>query len=38
MWKNSLNHSSIIVKYGVACVLIYYNKYKMQFVNNDFNI
>jgi hypothetical protein len=38
MRKNSLNHSNIIAKYWVACVLIYYNKWKMQFVNNDFNI
>jgi hypothetical protein len=29
MWKFSLNYSSIIVKYWVACVLIYYNKCKM---------
>ncbi len=33
-----LNHSNIIVKYWVACILVYYNKCKMQFVNNDFNI
>jgi hypothetical protein len=26
------------IKYWVACVLIYYNKCKMQFVNNGFNI
>jgi hypothetical protein len=38
MWKHSLNHSNIIVKYWVACVLIYYNKCKMQFVSNVFNI
>ncbi len=38
MWKHSLSHSNIITKYWVACVLIYYNKWKMQFVNNDFNI
>jgi hypothetical protein len=38
MWKNSLNHSSVIVKYWIACVIIYYNKYKMQFGNNGFNI
>jgi hypothetical protein len=37
-WKSSLNHSSIIVKYWVACVLVYCNKYKMQYVNNGFNI
>jgi hypothetical protein len=38
MWKCSLNHSSIIVKYWIACVLIYYNKWKMQFVSDGFNI
>ncbi len=38
MWKNTLNHSSIIAKYWIANVLIYYNKCKMQIVNNDFNI
>jgi hypothetical protein len=38
MWKNALNHSSIIAKYWVACGLVYYNKCKMQFVSNDFNI
>jgi hypothetical protein len=38
IWKNSLNHSSIIAKYWIAHVLIYYNKCKMQFVSNDFNI
>jgi len=38
MWKSSLNHSSIISIYWVARVLIYYNKCKMQFVNNDFYI
>ncbi len=38
MWKHSLNHSSIITKYWVAYVLVYYNKCKMQFVSNDFNI
>jgi hypothetical protein len=38
MWKNSLNHSNIIAKYWVTCVLVYYNKCKMQFVNNGFNI
>jgi len=29
MWKNSINHSTIIVKYLVAYVLVYYNKCKM---------
>jgi len=29
MWKNSINHPTIIVKYLVACVLVYYNKCKM---------
>jgi len=38
MWKHSLNHSSIIAKYWIACVIVYYNKWKMQFVSNDFNI
>jgi hypothetical protein len=38
MWKYLLNHSSIIAKYWISCVLIYYNKYKMQFVHDDFNI
>ncbi len=38
MWKKSFNHSSIIAKYWVACVLGYYNNYNMQFVSNDFNI
>ncbi len=38
MWKNSLNHSSIITKYWVACALFYWNKCKMQFVSNGFNI
>ncbi len=38
MWKKSLNHSNIIAKYWVVCVLIYHNECKMQFVNNDFNI
>jgi hypothetical protein len=38
MWKNSLKHSSIITKYWVAHVLVYYNKHKMHFVNNSFNI
>ncbi len=38
MWKASLNHLSIITKYWVAYVLFYYNKCKMQFVSNGFNI
>jgi len=38
MWKHSLNHSNIIVKYWIACVIIYYNKCKIKFVSNDFNI
>jgi hypothetical protein len=37
MWKNSLDHSNINEKYWIACVLVYYNKWKMQFVYNDFN-
>jgi hypothetical protein len=36
MWKNSLNHSNIIVKYLIVCVLVYFNKYKMQFLSNGF--
>jgi hypothetical protein len=38
MWKFSLNYSSIITKYWIACVLVYYNQFKMKFVNNGFNI
>jgi hypothetical protein len=38
MWKNSLNHSIIITKYWITCVLLYYNTCKMQFVSNGFNI
>ncbi len=38
MWKKSLKISSLIVKYWVGCVLIYYKKCKMQFGNNGFNI
>jgi len=37
-WKNSLNHSSIITKQYVACVSIYFNKCKMQPMNNNFKI
>jgi hypothetical protein len=37
MWKNSLNHSNINEKYWITFVLVYYNKCKMQFVNNGFN-
>jgi hypothetical protein len=30
MWKESwLNHSNIIAKYWIACVLVYYNKCNM---------
>jgi hypothetical protein len=36
--KKSLNHSNIITKYLVACVLVYDNKSKMQFLSNNFNI
>jgi hypothetical protein len=36
MWKKSwLSHSNIITKYSI---LVYYNKCKMKFVNNDLNI
>jgi hypothetical protein len=38
MRKKSLNHSSIIVKHLIACVLIYFNKSKMQLVRNGFDI
>ncbi len=38
MWKISLNNSSIITKYWITCVLVYYNKSKMKFMNNGFNI
>jgi predicted SprT family Zn-dependent metalloprotease len=38
MWKNSLNHSSKIIKHWIAYVLIYYNKCKMQPRNNGFNM
>jgi hypothetical protein len=38
MWKNSPNHSSVIAKYWIACVSIYDNKSKMQFVSNGSNI
>jgi len=38
MWKNLLNHSNIIIKHWTACVSIYFNKCKMQLVNNGFNI
>jgi hypothetical protein len=38
MWKISLSDSSIITKYWVTCVLVYYNKSKMKFVTNGFNI
>jgi hypothetical protein len=38
MWKKLLNYSNIIIKCWVTHVLVYYNKCKMQFVNNGFNI
>jgi len=43
MWKNLINHSSIIAKHWIACVSIYFNKIyfnkcKMQLVSNGFNI
>jgi hypothetical protein len=28
MWKKSPNHSTIIIIYWVACVLVYYNEWK----------
>jgi hypothetical protein len=39
MWKNSLiKLFKYNYKHWVACVLIYYNKSKMKFVSNGFNI
>ncbi len=38
MWNLLLNYSNIITKCWVTHVLIYYNKCKMQFMNNGFNI
>jgi hypothetical protein len=38
MWKNSLNHWSIIVIHWIACVLVNYGKYKMQLLSNGFNM
>ncbi len=38
MWKNSLNHWSKITKHWIAYLSIYYNKCKMQPMNNGFNI
>jgi hypothetical protein len=38
MWKNSLNQSSIITKCQVACVSIYFNKWKMKHMDNNFNM
>jgi hypothetical protein len=38
LWKKLLNHSNIIAKHWVACVSIYFNKCKIQLVNNGFNI
>ncbi len=38
LWKFSLNYSNIITKCWVTHVLVYYNKCKMQFVSNGFNI
>jgi hypothetical protein len=37
MWKKPLNHSSILTKHWIVCVLVYYDKCKMEFVNNNFN-
>jgi hypothetical protein len=37
MWK-LIKPLSIIAKHGVACVLIYFNKCKMWFMNNGFNM
>jgi hypothetical protein len=38
MWKNSLNHSSIIAKHQFTYVSVYFNNSKMQLVNNSFKI
>jgi hypothetical protein len=38
MWKSSLDDSSIITKHWATCVSIYFNRWKMQLVSNDFNI
>jgi hypothetical protein len=38
MWKKLLNHSNLIAIYWVTCVLVYYNKCKMQFVSHGFTI
>jgi hypothetical protein len=34
MWKNSINHSNIVIKHWNTCVSIYSNKCKMQFMSN----
>jgi hypothetical protein len=36
IWKNLLIRSIIIPKYLIACVLVYYNKCKMQLLSNGF--
>ncbi len=38
IWKKSLKYSSVIVKYWIARVLVYYNKCKMKFMINGINI
>jgi hypothetical protein len=38
MWKNSLNLSNIIAKHWTTSVSIYYNKCKMQFMSDSFNV
>jgi hypothetical protein len=38
MWKFSLNHSCVIVKYLVTCVLVYIIINAMQFLSNNFKI
>jgi len=38
MWKCSLNHSSLTIKYWIACVLLYCNKWKMKSMSDGFNI
>jgi hypothetical protein len=38
MWKFSLNHSCVIAKYLVTCVLVYIIINVMQFLSNNFKI
>ncbi len=38
MWEKSLSDSNIIAKHSTPCVSIHFNKCKMQFMNNGFDI